>query len=1162
MSIHWENIVSSFFEYGLFFYSVTLLCCYIGLSFFSMRELNFYERKTKASDFKILAPSSQSPSISILAPAYNESATIIENIKSLLTIYYNDLQIVVINDGSKDDSIEKMVAAYDLVQTDLFVPALIQTKPVRAVYKSTNPAYQRLLVVDKENGGKADSLNAGINISSGEIIVCVDVDCILEQDALFKIVKPFLENSDKRVIASGGVVRIANSCVVEHGKLVQVNLPTNFLAKMQSLEYIRSFLLGRMAWSRLNGLLLISGAFGAFDKSIVIACGGYNTNTVGEDMELVVRMRRYMHEQGLPYAVVYIPEPLCWTEAPVTAKVLQRQRNRWTRGTIETLRDHRRLFFNPKFGLLGMLSYPYWFFFEMMAAPIEFFGILFFGIMGILGEINWPVFGWFFAFIWSCAFFFSAIAILMEASTFNQYKNKGDLAKLLLMAMIEPFVYHPFVVWSAINGFADYFQDVKSWGVITRAGFAPQQTATPALIQNTDAYKKNIYFPVQQFAQVFLTGIILFLLFRGFEFGYSYWKHGLEGSVRHLLVNSLLADFVFLFSSGITFFIPFTAIYQLHQKTADWFLKGAFFVLILMQIFLSQYFLTTLVPLGADVWGYSMAEIKLTVGASGVLNFWTIALIMGVMALLVWVFKKLPTKLKVHINMAWLLVASCFIVILSKKPIRGRIRPIAVEYNQNLSVNKPQYFYSSSIKYFFPKQQFVNIYDDQYSGDFGGEMDSSLVALNYIEPTTYPFLHSVDSSADKLSPFFNKGKNPPNIVLIMVEGLGRAFTNKGAYMGNFTPFLDSLSKQSLYWPNFLSEGGRTFAVLPSVLGSLPFGKNGFSEMGTEMPEHISLASVLGRNGYQSSFYYGGDAHFDFMDDYLRKAGIGKIQDIKSFGVGYQKMPSSSSGFSWGYGDRELFRRYFAELKKQPAGPYVNAILTLSTHSPFLVNDQQKYLDRFETRMTELEMNENAKKSLRQYKQQLASVLFLDNALQYFFNEYSKQPEFANTVFVVTGDHRLPEIPMTTKLDRYHVPLIIYSAMLKRPAQMHAISTHYDITPSILQWLKNSYQLSVPETATWMGAGLDTTKDFNSTRAYPLMQTKNEVNGFILGKLFQEGNQVFKINAEMNLSVMEEPEEINRIKAAYNQFKTRNNSIQKNAKILPDSLLSKYGRVKK
>ncbi|OYZ49714.1 MAG: hypothetical protein B7Y15_09995 [Bacteroidetes bacterium 24-39-8] len=288
----------------------------------------------------------------------------------------------------------------------------------------------------------------------------------------------------------------------------------------------------------------------------------------------------------------------------------------------------------------------------------------------------------------------------------------------------------------------------------------------------------------------------------------------------------------------------------------------------------------------------------------------------------------------------------------------------------------------------------------------------------------------------------------------------------------------------------------------------------------------------------------------------------KIQDSKSFGVGYQKMPSSSSGFSWGYGDRELFRKYFADLTKQNAGPYVNVLLTLSTHSPFLVNDQQKWVDKFEERMITLDISDNSKKSLRQYKQQLASVLFLDDALQYFFKEYSKRPEFANTVFLVTGDHRLPEIPMTTKLDRYHVPLIIYSPMLKRSAEMKSISTHFDITPSILQWLKHSYQLTIPSTATWMGAGLDTTKEFNSTRAYPLMQTKNEVNGFILGKLFKEGNQVFSINATMNLSMVEEPDEINKIKVAFDQFKLRNNSIQKNAKILPDSLLTKYGRVQK
>lgn len=193
------------------------------------------------------------------------------------------------------------------------------------------------------------------------MILCIDVDCIVQEDALLKLAKPYLEEK-YQVIATGGVVRIANSCKVEDGKLVEVNMPKNLWPRFQVLEYIRAFLMGRMAWSRLNGLLIISGAMGLFDKNIVIKVGGYDDSTVGEDMELVVRMRRYMYEQDRRFKVVYIPDPLCWTEAPGDLQILGRQRNRWTRGTIETLWMHKDLFFNPRYGILGMLSYPYWFF--------------------------------------------------------------------------------------------------------------------------------------------------------------------------------------------------------------------------------------------------------------------------------------------------------------------------------------------------------------------------------------------------------------------------------------------------------------------------------------------------------------------------------------------------------------------------------------------------------------------------------------------------------------------------------------------------------------------------------------------------------------------------------------------------------------------------------
>ncbi|MGZ3823077.1 MAG: glycosyltransferase family 2 protein, partial [Mucilaginibacter sp.] len=292
----WQSFILHVFTYGILLYSILLMICYVLIGAFSISETRSYLNKNSFTDYRVLASSTEAPSFSILAPAYNEGSTIIENVRSLLSLHYNNLEVIIINDGSKDDTLQQLINAYDMYKIDFFVNQQLKTKPVRGIYKSHNPVYRKLIVVDKENGGKADALNVGVNIAQNNYFVCIDVDCVLEQDALLKLAKPFLENSTERVIAAGGVVRIANSCVIEGGRLVKVNLPKQFLPRVQTLEYIRAFLLSRMAWTRLNGLLLISGAFGAFDKEVVIKCGGYNPNTVGEDMELVVRMRRYMEE--------------------------------------------------------------------------------------------------------------------------------------------------------------------------------------------------------------------------------------------------------------------------------------------------------------------------------------------------------------------------------------------------------------------------------------------------------------------------------------------------------------------------------------------------------------------------------------------------------------------------------------------------------------------------------------------------------------------------------------------------------------------------------------------------------------------------------------------------------------------------------------------------
>ncbi len=470
------SIAIDLLTYGIFIYAVVLLLSYIGIGFFSIGETRDYMHENDFTDYRLLASSRHAPSVSVLAPAYNEGATITENVRSLLFLYYSNIEIVILNDGSKDDSLQKLIDAYDLEKVAFHVDYKISTKEVRGVYKSRNPVYKKLVVVDKENGGKADALNVGINVSSNDYIVCIDVDCILEQDAILKMMKPFLEEGEEKVIASGGVVRIANSCEIKDGRLLKVHLPKNYWARLQSLEYIRAFILGRMAWARLNGLLLISGAFGAFDKDIVIKAGGYDHNTVGEDMELVVRMRRYMEERNEKYKVTYIPDPLCWTEAPVSSKILGRQRNRWTRGTIETMRFHRKMFFNPRYRLLGMLSYPYWFFFEMVAPLIEFFGMVVFILLTVFGLVNWHMFIALLVFIISFGYLYSAFAAYMEVATFNMYRRRTDMMKLLLTALTEPFIFHPFVVWSAIRGYVDMIRKKKSWGEMTRQGFSSTST--------------------------------------------------------------------------------------------------------------------------------------------------------------------------------------------------------------------------------------------------------------------------------------------------------------------------------------------------------------------------------------------------------------------------------------------------------------------------------------------------------------------------------------------------------------------------------------------------------------------------------------------------------------------------------------------------------------
>lgn len=456
----------------IFLFCASIMSGYLILAAISIVGLKKYLKTNSFSDYNSILNSSLAPAISIIAPAYNEERTIVDNAKSLLGLHYNNFEVLIVNDGSRDGTLQKLIEAYDLKQIEAPLNIQLECKPIRGIYKSSNPAFKKLKVIDKENGGKADALNTGINVASSKYITCIDVDCVLEQDSLLKMVKPFLEIANKRVIASGGVIRIANSCIIENGRLINVQVPDKFIPKVQVLEYIRSFLLGRMAWGKMDGLLLISGALGMFDKEIVIEAGGYNHKTVGEDMELVVRMRRYMHDNHLPYTVTYIPDPLCWTEAPEDYQLLKRQRSRWTRGTMETLWIHRKMLFNPKYKILGLLSYPFWLVYEYLAPIIEAIGLIFSIVLICFGLINWKTFILLSIFVYAFAILFSMLSLLAEEITFYQYKKRKDYFKLIGASLLEPLIFHPYLVYCALKGNIDLMKGEKSWGDMTRKGLS------------------------------------------------------------------------------------------------------------------------------------------------------------------------------------------------------------------------------------------------------------------------------------------------------------------------------------------------------------------------------------------------------------------------------------------------------------------------------------------------------------------------------------------------------------------------------------------------------------------------------------------------------------------------------------------------------------------
>jgi cellulose synthase/poly-beta-1,6-N-acetylglucosamine synthase-like glycosyltransferase len=471
------DFLRNFYEVFMFDYATVLMFSYAVLVILSIIEIRTYLKRQSYIDLRSILTSPYSPGITVVAPAYNEGLTIINSVHSLLSLNYPKFEVVIINDGSTDHTLEKMIEEFDLLPIEYAYNEQIITQPVRQIYRSANPAFFNLLIVDKVNGkSKADASNAGINVSSYPYFLCTDVDCIIHKDTLLKLIKPFIEEQTK-VIATGAAIRVSNSCEIKNGFLVKVKVPNKYLPLFQELEYIRAFLLGRMAWSKINALMLVSGGLGMFDKEIAINVGGYDPKSFGEDMELVTRMRMYMQELKLKYQVKYIPESLCWTEVPSTLKVFGDQRTRWSRGLAQNLWMHKKILLNPKYGIFGMVSFPYWLLFEWLAPIIEATGILYYIYVIITGQINWEYAIILLVYVYSFSVMITILAVLWDELIYKQYGSKLEVFKLCCAALLEPICYHPLVVFFALKGdFYSLSGKPLAWGNMQRSGFEKKKS--------------------------------------------------------------------------------------------------------------------------------------------------------------------------------------------------------------------------------------------------------------------------------------------------------------------------------------------------------------------------------------------------------------------------------------------------------------------------------------------------------------------------------------------------------------------------------------------------------------------------------------------------------------------------------------------------------------
>lgn len=460
------DLLGSYLWTGFIYLNIAVMVYFmaLNLSYFSLLVVSFFyiRRQNKVlntHDFSGIYKSSMYPSFSIIVPAYNEERDIVDTVRWLLQQKYGEYEVIIVNDGSTDQTLPLLKEYYDLYKSSRYINKSLKHEPIRAVYESSS--YPHLIVIDKENGQRADAMNAGLNAARKDLFCAVDADSFLEHDVLLKMLRSFAR--DENTIAVGGIIRVANGCYFENGELKKIAAPASMIPLVQVIEYIRSFLFGRIGWEYFNSLILISGAFGVFDRQAVLNAGGYYTDAIGEDFELTVKLHKYYRNHNLPYKITFQPEPVCWTEVPDDWASLSSQRNRWQRGLLQTLWRFKEMIFNPRYGTIGMVALPFYFLFELLGPAIEIAGYAVIIILLFTGTLPPDTGLLFFIVAVLLGVILSFGSLACDELTFRRYPKKRDLSKIAFASIIENFGYRQLHTWWRVKGMITYWQGDMKW---------------------------------------------------------------------------------------------------------------------------------------------------------------------------------------------------------------------------------------------------------------------------------------------------------------------------------------------------------------------------------------------------------------------------------------------------------------------------------------------------------------------------------------------------------------------------------------------------------------------------------------------------------------------------------------------------------------------------